>query len=313
VVYPSSALSKDYYNDFLSIANLLISALQNKLGISYRMASALFYWRRFFSFFFNYWLIPFILTGTAFKPRIDPIFRPNKYFNKNPGYFDFIIVYSLREKRITEANGEPSHVVRNPLYTCGKVANDYLFAGLTEKNQIIVLPTTGEIEEFVKTAAGSLNDRIMLYASKWADAISILQKAFPGFETYIKYHPMGLDSSLFHRVIAFLTTKNRSLKIIKQEERAEKYILGSSVILGTISSTLWWTNELHGEKVIISLDLWSLPGGDKYSDLDGIHYVRDLTELRNAKLQARRSNAVHKNQLQTLTSFLKQRGTLKYS
>lgn len=313
LVYRSSAISKDYYMDFLLMANWLISRLKDELGMSYSLASALFHVRRFASYYFNYWLIPLVLTGSVFKPRINPILKPNGFFNKNPGYFDFTVTYSQREKRITEANGEPSNVVRNPLYTCGDEANNFLFEGVREKNQILVLPTSAELEHFVKHGTPSTNDRVLLYASKWIEAINIVESKFPDFDTYIKCHPMDSDNTSFSRVINCLMTKNRSVKIISSGERAEQLILESRVVLGTISSTLWWASELPSEKVVISLDLWDVPGGDKYSDVDGIQYVRDLTELRNANLQARRSNAAHKNQLQTLTSFLKQRAALEYS
>jgi len=308
VVYRPSTVAKDYYNDYLLMANWIISGLKHELGVSYKMASALFYLRRFFSYYFNYWLIPLMLTGSVHKPRINAIFRPEKFFNRNPGYFNFMITYSQREKRITEANGEPSEVVRNPLYTCGREANNYLFEGVRERNRILILPTSGEIEHFVRHVTDATSDALILYASKWAEAIDIAQSTFPDFDTYIKCHPMDLDNALFDRVINFLLTKNASIKIISTGERAEKFILESSVIVGTMSSTLWWASELASGKVVISLDLWNVPGGDRYSDVDGIHYVRDLTNLRNTNLAVDRSNAAPRNQQQTLTAFLKLHG-----
>lgn len=304
LVFRPSTVPKDYFADYVLMKTSIINRLQDELGLGHGLASALFHLRRVFSHYFNYRLVPLILTGSIFRPRINPVFRKDRFFNDNPGYFDFTLTYSEREKRITERNGEPSSVVRNPIYACGDEANRVLFEGVSQTNRILILPTSGEIEHWIGSNAGAPGDQVADYASRWAEAIKIIQGTFPGFETGIKYHPLGADDALFARVMDLLTSGNDRIKVIDSREAAEKLILESAVIVGTMTSALWWASELPSEKVVISLDLWNVPGGDRYSDMDGIHYVRDLAELHNANLTARSSSAAHKTQLPTLTAFL---------
>ena len=244
------------------------------------MASALFHLKQYFGYYFHFWLVPLMLTGKIFRPRIDSTFRKKRFLNGNPRYFDYAIAYSEREKKIADANGDLSFVVKNPLYVSGEEANGYLFKGVSQKDKILILPTSGEIEQFVKSYVGPPADKVANYVSKWAEAVKIIQSKFPGFETCIKYHPAGPDDALFGQAISLLTSTNRSIKVIDRRESAEKLIVESRVVVGTFTSALWWASELPSARTVISLDVWGVGGGDRFSDVEGIHYFRDFGELR---------------------------------
>jgi len=279
ILYRPSAVPRDYYNDYVITKNLLINHLRNDLGISYLIASALFYSRQFFGYYFNFWLIPFMLTGRIFKPRIGSIIRKTNFLNKNRGDFDFVIIYSERDKKLSDANGEKSIVVKNPLYVFGNEANDYLLKGIEEKNKILILPTSGEVEMFMKNNNEYSIDKVEYYASKWVEALKILQGKFPKFEICIKYYPSSSSELLFDKAMSFLTSSNLGIKVIDRHESAEKLIVESRVIVGSFTSALWWASELPNAKTVISLDLWRVSGGDKFSDVGDICYFRSLGEL----------------------------------
>lgn len=304
ILYRASTVPKDYYNDYVILKNLLINRLQNDLGLGRPVASALFHLRQYFGYYFNFWLVPLMLTGRIFKPRINSTFRKKRFLNKNRGDFDFAIIYSEREKKITDANGEPSSVVRDPLYVFGDEANKYLFEGVAQKNQILILPTSGEIELFVKSNAGPPADKVAYYASQWAEAIKIIQGKFPGFETCIKYHPAGSGDALFDQAINFLTSANRGIRVIDRRESAEKLIVESRVIVGTFTSALWWASELPSAKTVISLDVWGVSGGDRFSEVEGIHYFKSLGELGRHDFTASRVCAKYTANVPTVTDFI---------
>jgi hypothetical protein len=265
------------------------------------------------SYYFNYWLMPLILTGWPFRPRTRPLLQLVPVFNGNPGYFDSAVIYSIREKSITEANGEPSDVVQNPLFTCGDDANNYLFPGVTEKAQIIVLPTSGEFDQFVQTVNGTEQEYIKLYASIWAEAISVIQKQFPGHVTNIKCHPMGMDDAIFDEVIVQLVGLGCDAIKIYSREPAEKIILESTVIVGTMSSTLWWASELPMQKIVISLDLWNVTGGDKCSNVGDILYINSMAGLRAMDFSKRPADHSRKAAFPTLTAHIKQKYAEKFT
>ena len=307
VMYHSSAVAKDYYEDNMWLYNWAIAVLQKELGTWRHLAVVLFNTRRISSYYFNYWLMPLLLTGWLFRPRIGPLLQLAPVFNGNPGYFDSAVIYSIREKSITEANGVLSDVVQNPLFTCGNDANNYLFPGVTEKAQIIVLPTSAEFDQFFPSVNGTEQEYIKLYASIWAEAISVIQKQFPGHATFIKCHPMGVDDAIFDEVIIQLDGLGCYASKINNSESAEKYILESTVIVGTMSSTLWWASELQLQNTVISLDLWNITGGDKCSEVGDILYVKTMAGLRAMDFSKRPEDHSHKASFPTLTAHIKQK------
>lgn len=304
VLYRPSAVPRDYYNDYVITKNLLINRLQNDLGISRLVASALFYLRQFFGYYFNFWLVPFILTGRVFKPRIGSIIRKINFLNKHRGDYDFVIIYSERDKKSSDANGEPSSLVKNPLYTCGNEANGYLFKGIEEKNKILILPTSGEVEMFMKSNNDYSTDKVEYYASQWVEAIIILQGKFPEFEICIKYPPTSSSELLFDKAMNILTSAIRSIKVIDRHESAEKLIVESRVIVGSFTSGLWWASELPNAKTVISLDLWRVSGGDKFSDVGNICYFKSLGELSEFNFTASCVVSKYAASVPTITDFL---------
>ena len=287
ILYRPSAIPKDYFKDDVILKNILVNRLHEKLGLNRPVASVLFHLNQYLGYYFNFWLAPLMLVGKIFKPRIDPMPRKKRFLNKNPSCFDFAFIYSEREKNIADANGDLSSVVKNPLYIYGDEANKYLFKGVIQKNTILILPTYGELELFVKNNAGIQADIIIDYVCRWAEAIKIIQEKFPGFETCIKYHPAGPGDGLFDQALTFLTSMNLRIRVIDRRESAEKLIVESRVIVGSSTSALWWASELQNVKTVISLDVWGISLGDKFSDVEGIHYFKSLCELDKYDLRAK--------------------------
>ena len=108
--------------------------------------------------------------------------------------------------------------------------------------------------------------------------------------------------------MSFLTSANRDLNLIDRHESAEKLIVESRVIVGTATSALWWASELPSVKTVISLDLWGVSGGDRYSEVEGIHYVKSLAELGRLDLTPSHVCAKYTANIPSLTDFI-----VKYS
>jgi len=304
ILYRPSTIPKDYFKDDVILKNILINRLHEKLGLSRLVASLLFNLNQLLGYYFNFWLVPLLLIGRIFKPRIDSISRKKQFLNKNPRCFDFAFIYSEREKNIADANGDLSSVVKNPLYIYGDEANKYLFKGVIQKNIILILPTYGELELFVKNNAGTEADIIINYVNRWAEAIKIIQGKFPGFETCIKYHPAGPGDRLFDQALTFLTSMNLRIRVIDRRVSAEKLIVESRVIVGSSTSALWWASELPNVKAVISLDLWGVSGGDRFSEVDGIHYFKSLCGLARHDLTASHVYSKYPANVPTATDFI---------
>jgi len=304
ILYRPSAIPKNYYNDYLLLKNTIIFRLQNNSGLSRPVASALFHMRQYFGYYFNFWLVPLMLTGDIFKPRIDSTFRKKRFLNNNPSCFDFAVIYSEREKKIADANGDLSSVVKNPLFVFGGEANNYLFKDIVQKNIMLFLPTYGEVEMFVKSNEGNLEDMVANYASLWVEAITILQSKFHDFEACIKYHPTGPGDSLFDMVLNLIRAKKPGIRVINRLESAEKLIVGSRVIVGSSTSALWWASELQSDKVVISLDVWGISEGGKFSDVEGIHYFQNLTHLSNHEFMTNHIRDRYSAKVPTFTDLI---------
>lgn len=304
ILYRPSAIPKDYYEDDVILKNILINRLHEKSGLNRVLVLTLFHLHQYFGYYFNFWLAPLMLIGRIFKPRIGPIPRNKRFLNNNPGYSDFTLIYSQREKTIADSNGDLSSVVKNPLYIFGEEANKYVFKGSVPKNKILILPTYGEIELLVQNNTGSPADIILNYTSKWAEAIKIIQGKLPGFETCIKYHPAGPGDKLFDQALNLLTSMNLGIRVIDRRESAEKLIVESRVIVGSSTSALWWASELQSVKTVISLDVWGISLGDKFSDVEGIHYFKTLGKLDEYDLVTPRFRLKYAANVPTVTDFI---------
>ena len=117
---------------------------------------------------------------------------------------------------------------------------------------------------------------------------------------------MGFEDTLFGQVIDFLSATDLGINVISSRESAEKLMLSARVIVGSVTSCLWWASELRAAKVVISLDLWGVTIGNKYSDVDGILYFRDVSELRAHNFAAPHSHRKYDSDVQTLTDFIKE-------
>ena len=69
------------------------------------------------------------------------------------------------------------------------------------------------------------------------------------------------------------------LDVVLSSASAERFALNAEVVVGDVTSVLWWCG-LIGKKYVISLDVFGYPFGDLMKDYPGlVSVVSDVREL----------------------------------
>jgi hypothetical protein len=111
--------------------------------------------------------------------------------------------------------------------------------------------------------------------SKWCEAIRELLERFPGYTLKMKLHPASFADPVWKEIVELIQGQFPRLEIIDPKQIAEWHIVQSKVIVGDVSTALWWAGMLGG-KVVASLDIFGYPGGDEMNEYPMIiSYITD--------------------------------------
>jgi len=309
LIYHPSALAKNNYNDYVLIETKIIEDLKRKYKIPRVFVKAFVSFRKIFSYFFNYYVTPFVLTGHVFRPRLACLPKGKGIYNNNRGYYDYFITYSEWEKELLLNNGEREPViVESPIKTMGDEANLYLYKSVTPMDQILILPTSGEIDYIKKTNNITIHEAGESFVGKWTEVLSNVCVRLPNYKLYLKLHPMHSREIVFDAAIQKLC-ELFNITMLSSQDPAEKHILRSKVIISSASTVLWWASQQKQRRLLFSLDLWNVPEGSKYKGVDGIEYINDLKKLQNIDLKKRLCDfqVVSNASNSTLTGFIDER------
>lgn len=285
IIYQNGRESLNIKNDFNAIQqneidNFLVKYHLNK-GM-HSIVNYLFKYKYLYLFIMEYYLLPFIFLGDIFYPVMN-VYTGEYYknniekWNKNKCYW-----FGYLEREIYEYNKiniSKLQKVNHPLLTTLEYVYNYLYKIDKNKNQILILPSYGFTNLLLKNK--NKNDVIFLVFKGWYETILVLKQYYIGFAIYIKLHPASFSDPIWEKIISLLFAEFEDLNIISPKESAEFHIIESKVIVGDVSSTLWWAGFLQ-EKIVISMDIFGYPGGDEmkeYSDELGINYFTSANSL----------------------------------
>jgi len=241
------------------------------------------------------YLMPFLLLGKSFLPL-----REFFQIKENPN-FDFLLVYHAFEKERVAGQRRVDGrviVIQHPVETCGEACNRMLY-GLEQERLVTILPSMIGHRSFQEERAA---------LDKWIQAISILRDKFVGFDIILKLHPGTKSNPDLSYTTEYLKKMIPELTIIDPEEKAEKWILKSRVVVGDVSTTLWFADFLKN-KIVVSFDMKDFVGSDdmKYHErifcFDSLEKHRDC-DFRRAVLCSERQQRSPERKLPTLLEFL---------
>lgn len=279
----SLGLNPDRQADAIYWRMAKILNIQQRLKIPYGLASLIFLVRARWNYFRHYRLLPFLLTGRPLKTSFD-LYGPRPLQLNTSDKTDVQLMYTEREKRHYLRISRPGviEVVKHPVADLGHEVQEEL--GLERAQRRIMLLPTCSLVTVLATKLGSSEAAIEGMADIWHRTLVRLQARLSGMPAFIKLHPASLRDPLMMEVAARLKQRMPGLTFIDPATPAEPLILGSSCIVGDVSSTLWWARMLGGRSVV-SVNAWGLPTADELRHYPGIVYVTDPDQLEHADLE----------------------------
>ncbi len=199
----------------------------------------------------------------------------------NRKLFDYYFVYAQCEKNyldkllssLTKPNKTSQYVISCPIADIHNI-NSFLY-DMREEKIVSISPSLIGFRNF-KQEESTLR--------KWVDALNILRGQLPDFKFLIKFHP-GNKSEYIKVIEKYFLEKCPFLEVYDNSMRAEELMLKSMVILGDVSTTLWWSN-FRNNKVVISLGMQDFAGSKDMTFYSDILYFEDMNDLKDINVMS---------------------------
>jgi len=247
-----------------------------------RLTSMLINIRNYLSYFTNFKIIPLINAARTFSPPVNVITgEVNVKAAKShyEGKYDKIFSYlEIEAQAYRDQGAQNVNVVQHPMSRRGDELFRFIFGDFNVKNQIVIFPSYG----FTSSLIESGWDEVALVnhiSGRWFDAIQILLIKFPAYDVKIKLHPASHADRLWQKIVIQLQLRLGSkFEAIESKVSAEFLVAQSRVIVGDVSSVLWWA-ALYGNKTVVSYDIFGYIGGNEMQLYKPhINYVSNLSE-----------------------------------
>ena len=254
--------------------------------------------------------IPWIVIHKVFNPHINVY---GGYIDKDAGRNlsssdkDYQFAYLDNEIDVFNALGLCNIVkVRHPLMDCNEEVFKFLYdEGFDEANNILILPSYGHNAQLI--ASGQNPSQLTSNISdKWIKIIEELQDQFPEYSVSIKLHPNSASDEIWKKIIQTILSAYPELKVVDTSESAEWCIVKSKVIVGDVTSALWWAG-LYGGKIVISFDVFGYSMGGamkKYQEI--LNYVDEDLFIKN-KHNIYRKSTITRDESTSILSILNQK------
>ncbi|WP_162653341.1 polysialyltransferase family glycosyltransferase [Lentilitoribacter sp. Alg239-R112] len=231
--------------------------------------------RNYLWYIVNYKIIPFFTTGGVFKPWMNV--QTGKIY---PDAFDDIdlLCYMDCEADIYRKLGKPKiNIIQHPMQTCSKDVITFLNGETVELDQILIVPSYGFTSALREN--GLTTAQIVDHVSNhWKAALENLSSNFPNYTTIMKLHPRSSEDPIWKEITSRLIGYFPNIKIMNSNVSAEWLVYQSKIIVGDVTTVLWWA-ALYGSKTVISLDTFNFPGGDEMRHYKSyIYYIKDIKE-----------------------------------
>ena len=276
----SMSVSENIDKDIKSVVDFGVASIANKYHLPNRFARFLFKITGSLLLLLDYYLLPALFIGKSFSPPMDPytFARLKDYWNDQ---FDFYLLYdSLNRKVMGKWFGSEDgfREIQHPVRTVGEELNRVLY-GIKEENNVLILLSYGDLNRYQKENNKSNEDIVEMMSSKWVEAISEMKMKFPDHNFFWKLHPAQKTDLLWNEITNRIQRRYPEITILPPEENAQKWILKSKVIVGEVSSVLWWSS-FFANKITISLDIFGISFMDFFKYYNGVHYFNNLEDLR---------------------------------
>lgn len=248
-----------------------------------RLARHLLGLRNHVGFFLNYYFTPLLAAGKLLHPPLNVYSgvancQAMQTFTSGP--LDTQLVYVKKEMQVFQKLGiENRQLVRHPVFHVGEAVLRFLHGDFTISDTILVLPSSAP--SCLLALGWSERRAIDHMAQCWAAAMQGLLAIFPGYQIKIKLHPSAMHDQIWSEILRNILRDIPTLQVVAIGENAEWHIAQSRVIVGDVTSALWWA-AMFGNKQIVSLDIFGFPGGDDMKHYaDSMQYVTAVEQIRN--------------------------------
>ncbi len=281
--YQNGRMSLLWFDDFKTRRAVQIEKLTQIfpiLGNLPTLTGRLIDVRNSIAYFLNYKFLPLLATNSIFNP---PVNVTNGAINCEPtrrrldAHNDCMFSYLGYEIEAYKALGFENIIkVRHPSSSCSREVFEFLYGKVEEADVILILPTYGYTSRMLEEG-WTQKSLVKHLADKWCDSIEGLLDRFPNYKIKIKLHVHSSEDPLWKKITEVIRGRFPATEIIPPNLSAEWYVVQSKVIVGDVSTVLWWAGLL-GNKVVISLDIFGYAGGgemESYSPL--ITTIKELS------------------------------------
>jgi len=272
-------------NDFSLRHSIDVESIVNRFLLFSRLlwlASGIVSLKYFLRYLLFYKILPFFIVGKVFTPPVNIYtgfinIQASVYQSK--GDFDKILCYLELEARVFQRQGNKNiFVVRHPMSQNVHEFFSFMHGNFKLKDQILVVPSTGFTSGMIRDGFKK-SEIIRQISEAWIKAIKKLQTEFPGYDVLFKIHVASHADPIWQEICRLLQLHlSYKFHVIQQKVSAEWLVAQSKVIVGDVTTVLWWA-ALYGNKTVISFDIFGFKGGNElksYAPLIG--YVSDLGE-----------------------------------
>lgn len=234
--------------------------------------------RNSISYLLSYKLLPLLAIHSAFTPPVNVtsgMINREATLRMSNTCKDYLLSYLENEIKAYRAQGIENIIkIQHPLSSCSSEVFEFLYGEVVETDSILLLPSYGYTSRMLES--GWKKDRLVQHlASKWCEAIGKLLERFHGYTLKLKLHPASFADPVWKEIIELIRSQFPAVAIIDPTQSAEWHVVQSKVIVGDVTTVLWWAGMLGG-KVVVSLDIFGYPGGDELKS-----YVQLLAVINN--------------------------------
>lgn len=281
--YQNGRMPIMWKEDFSLRRSTQVEVLYRRIPLMFRLpvlTSALVNARNYLLYLLHIKIIPFITFTRTFTPPIN-VFNGCVNIEATKSHYEgesskILSYLEIEAKVYREQGAQNVIVIRHPMSQRGDEVFRFLYGDFKVNDQILVFPSYGFTSGLIEKGwdEKAVVDHI---SERWIDAIESLLFKFPTYQVKFKLHPAAHADQLWERIVTKLKLKLRSkIEVIQSKVSAEFLVAQSKVIVGDVTSVLWWA-ALYGNKTVISYDIFGYYGGDEMRLYQPyINYICDL-------------------------------------
>ena len=232
--------------------------------------------RGYYLHFRDYWLYPLVLNGKRLRQTYDPY--SGKLDRDVSDQFDVILTYSDYERqayRMEVSDISRIHVIEHPMQSDFN-ATLALYPGVEQSNSIAVLPS--RCVQYGGKAKPECE--IARVGELWRGALVAIRESTGAQRVLWKLHPDFSGEPIMEGVTRYLARELPGFEVLPTNASPQLMILSSKFVVGDVSSTLLWAARLGG-RIVYSLNIFGVEGGDEMGSYEGIFQINDARQLKS--------------------------------